>query len=51
MVFFKEIELYNEVLSIVVFCDYVWVVCDEVDMLELKGKIVLVLGDGYCLCD
>ncbi|EJL6703901.1 DNA-binding transcriptional regulator OxyR [Vibrio cholerae] len=48
---FKEIELYNEVLSIAVPCDHAWAARDEVDMLELKGKTVLALGDGHCLRD
>ncbi|BCK04173.1 DNA-binding transcriptional regulator OxyR [Vibrio cholerae] len=48
---FKEIELYNEVMSIAVPCDHAWAARDEVDMLELKGKTVLALGDGHCLRD
>ncbi len=48
---FKEIELYNEVLSIAVPCDLASAARDEVDMLELKCKTVLALGDGHCLRD
>ncbi|CSB44296.1 DNA-binding transcriptional regulator OxyR [Vibrio cholerae] len=32
-------------------CDHAWAARDEVDMLELKGKTVLALGDGHCLRD
>ncbi len=48
---FKEIEVYNEPLSVAVPCDHEWAVLEHVDMMELKGKTVLALGDGHCLRD
>ncbi|NAX20839.1 DNA-binding transcriptional regulator OxyR [Vibrio sp. V39_P1S14PM300] len=48
---FKEIEVYNEPLSVAVPCDHEWAKLDEVDMHELSGKTVLALGDGHCLRD
>ncbi|EGU29667.1 DNA-binding transcriptional regulator OxyR [Vibrio ichthyoenteri ATCC 700023] len=48
---FKEIEIYNEPLSVAVPCDHEWAQLDEVDMLELNGRTVLALGDGHCLRD
>ena len=48
---FKEIEVYNEPLSIAVPCDHEWAKLDQVDMLDLNGKTVLALGDGHCLRD
>ncbi len=48
---FKEIELYNEPMSIAVPCDHEWAKRDDIDMLELNGKTVLALGDGHCLRD
>ncbi|MFS1413794.1 DNA-binding transcriptional regulator OxyR [Vibrio sp. 10N.286.49.C2] len=48
---FKEIEVYNEPLSIAVPCDHEWAGKAELDMLELNGRTVLALGDGHCLRD
>lgn len=48
---FKEIELYQEPLSIAVPCDHEWAELEQVDMLDLNGKTVLALGDGHCLRD
>ena len=48
---FKEIEVYNEPLSVAVPCDHEWAQLDEIDMLELNGRTVLALGDGHCLRD
>ncbi|EJG1716369.1 DNA-binding transcriptional regulator OxyR [Vibrio parahaemolyticus] len=48
---FKEIEVYNEPLSVAVPCGHEWAQLDQVDMLELDGKTVLALGDGHCLRD
>ncbi|WP_165310106.1 DNA-binding transcriptional regulator OxyR [Vibrio ziniensis] len=48
---FKEIDVYNEPMSIAVPCDHPWADHDEIDMLELNGKTVLALGDGHCLRD
>lgn len=48
---FKEIEVYQEPLSVAVPCDHEWASLDHVDMLELNGKTVLALGDGHCLRD
>ncbi|MGD8118219.1 MULTISPECIES: DNA-binding transcriptional regulator OxyR [unclassified Vibrio] len=48
---FKEIEIYNEPLSVAVPCGHEWADLDELDMLELNGKTVLALGDGHCLRD
>ncbi|MBE4071010.1 DNA-binding transcriptional regulator OxyR [Vibrio parahaemolyticus] len=48
---FKEIEVYNEPLSVAVPCGHEWAQLDQVDMLELNGKTVLALGDGHCLRD
>ncbi|CAE6889345.1 COG0583 Transcriptional regulator [Vibrio sp. B1REV9] len=48
---FKEIEVYNEPLSVAVPCDHEWAMLDHIDMLELNGKTVLSLGDGHCLRD
>ncbi len=48
---FKEIDVYNEPMSIAVPCEHPWAKLDEVDMLELNGKTVLALGDGHCLRD
>ncbi|WP_217512742.1 DNA-binding transcriptional regulator OxyR [Vibrio metschnikovii] len=48
---FKEIDIYNEPMSIAVPCSHEWANRDEVDMLELNGKTVLALGDGHCLRD
>ncbi|MCW8332846.1 DNA-binding transcriptional regulator OxyR [Vibrio paucivorans] len=48
---FKEIEVYNEPMSVAVPCDHEWANLDEIDMLELNGKTVLALGDGHCLRD
>ena len=48
---FKELEVYNEPLSIAVPCDHEWAELDQLDMLALNGKTVLSLGDGHCLRD
>lgn len=48
---FKEIEVYNEPLSIAVPSDHEWASLDQVDMLDLNGRTVLALGDGHCLRD
>ncbi len=48
---FKEIEIYNEPLSIAVPCDHEWSHLDKVDLNLLNGKTVLSLGDGHCLRD
>lgn len=48
---FKEIDIYNEPMSIAVPCSHEWANRDKVDMLELNGKTVLALGDGHCLRD
>ncbi|CAH0541679.1 DNA-binding transcriptional regulator OxyR [Vibrio marisflavi] len=48
---FKEIEVYEEPMSIAVPCDHEWASLAELDMLELNGKTVLALGDGHCLRD
>ncbi|AQW58380.1 DNA-binding transcriptional regulator OxyR [Vibrio owensii] len=48
---FKEIEVYNEPLSVAVPCDHEWAGLDHIDMLDLNGRTVLALGDGHCLRD
>ncbi len=48
---FKEIELYNEPLSLAVPCQHEWAELEQMDMAELKGRTVLALGDGHCLRD
>lgn len=48
---FKEIEIYNEPLSVAVPCDHEWADRDSVNMEELSGKTVLSLEDGHCLRD
>lgn len=48
---FKEIEVFNEPLSVAVPCDHEWAKLDEVEMLALNGRTVLALGDGHCLRD
>lgn len=48
---FREIEVYNEPLSIAVPCQHEWAKLEQLDMLELNGKTVLALGDGHCLRD
>ncbi|WP_428772698.1 DNA-binding transcriptional regulator OxyR [Vibrio sp.] len=48
---FKEIELYNEPLSLAVPCQHEWSELEQMDMAELKGRTVLALGDGHCLRD
>ncbi|MGY0617588.1 DNA-binding transcriptional regulator OxyR [Vibrio sp. FJH11] len=48
---FKEIEVYDEPLSVAVPCDHEWASLECVDMMSLKGKTVLALGDGHCLRD
>lgn len=48
---FKEIDVYDEPLSVAVPCEHEWAHLDDVDMKELNGKTVLSLGDGHCLRD
>ncbi|CAH0527209.1 DNA-binding transcriptional regulator OxyR [Vibrio hippocampi] len=48
---FKEIEVYNEPLSIAIPCDHEWASLSEIEMDQLEGKTVLSLGDGHCLRD
>ncbi|OEE36758.1 DNA-binding transcriptional regulator OxyR [Vibrio anguillarum] len=48
---FKEIDLYDEALSIAVPSGHEWAAKSEVSMLDLKGRTVLALGDGHCLRD
>lgn len=48
---FKEIEIYNEPLSVAVPRDHEWSKLDKVDLNLLNGKTVLSLGDGHCLRD
>ncbi|WP_136485275.1 DNA-binding transcriptional regulator OxyR [Vibrio sp. H11] len=48
---FKELDIYVEPMSIAIPCGHEWAERDEVDMMELKGKTVLALGDGHCLRD
>lgn len=48
---FKEIEIYQEPLSIAVPSDHEWANNDVVDMSLLNGRTVLALGDGHCLRD
>ncbi|MCL9780428.1 DNA-binding transcriptional regulator OxyR [Vibrio sp. S4M6] len=48
---FKEIEIYEEPMSIAVPCEHEWAKRPEIDMHELNGKTVLALGDGHCLRD
>lgn len=48
---FKEIEVYEEPMSIAVPYEHEWADLSELNMLELNGKTVLALGDGHCLRD
>ncbi|MGX9418040.1 DNA-binding transcriptional regulator OxyR [Vibrio sp. RC27] len=48
---FKEIEIFNEPLSIAVPIDHEWSELDKVDLEQLNGRTVLSLGDGHCLRD
>ncbi|WP_117235974.1 DNA-binding transcriptional regulator OxyR [Vibrio maerlii] len=48
---FKEIDIYDEPLSVAVPCDHEWAQLKEFDMLDLNGHTVLSLGDGHCLRD
>ncbi|QMV13091.1 DNA-binding transcriptional regulator OxyR [Vibrio spartinae] len=48
---FKEIELYNEPMSLAVPADHPWAKSEQLDMSNLKGQTVLMLGDGHCLRD
>ncbi len=48
---FKEIDVYDEPLSVAVPYGHEWADLDEVDMHDLKGRTVLSLGDGHCLRD
>ena len=41
---FKEIEVYNEPMSVAVPCDHEWANLDEIDMLELNGKTSVGAG-------
>ncbi|MGR5177824.1 DNA-binding transcriptional regulator OxyR [Vibrio mediterranei] len=48
---FKEIEVYNEPMSIAVPCDHEWAQLEQIEMAQLSGQTVLSLGDGHCLRD
>lgn len=48
---FKEIEIYNEPMSLAVPSDHEWATLDEIDMAKLKGRTVMALGNGHCLRD
>ncbi|MCE0493959.1 DNA-binding transcriptional regulator OxyR [Vibrio salinus] len=48
---FKEIEVYQEPLSVAVPSDHEWADREVIDMSLLSGKTVLSLGDGHCLRD
>ncbi len=48
---FKEIDVYDEPLSVAVPYGHEWADLAEVDMHDLKGRTVLSLGDGHCLRD
>ncbi len=48
---FKEIDVYDEPLSVAVPYGHEWADLEEVDMHDLKGRTVLSLGDGHCLRD
>ncbi|MEZ9230176.1 DNA-binding transcriptional regulator OxyR [Vibrio amylolyticus] len=48
---FKEIELYDEPLALAVPCDHEWAGLEFIDVDELNGRTVLMLGDGHCLRD
>ncbi|NLS13486.1 DNA-binding transcriptional regulator OxyR [Vibrio sp. SM6] len=48
---FREIELFNEPLSVAVPSGHEWATLNEVDMALLDGRTVLSLGDGHCLRD
>jgi LysR family hydrogen peroxide-inducible transcriptional activator len=48
---FKEVEIYQEPLSVAVPCEHEWAQYDQIDMSQLNGKTVLALGDGHCLRD
>ncbi|MGC9404465.1 DNA-binding transcriptional regulator OxyR [Vibrio genomosp. F10] len=48
---FKEIELYNEPLALAVPSDHEWAGLEFLNVDELNGRTVLMLGDGHCLRD
>lgn len=48
---FKEIVLYDELMTLAVPCDHEWANNDSIEMENLNGKTVLMLGDGHCLRD
>ncbi|CAM3563301.1 Hydrogen peroxide-inducible genes activator [Vibrio aerogenes CECT 7868] len=48
---FKEITVYNEPLSLAVPSQHEWAHNQQVEMAELNGKTVLMLGEGHCLRD
>ncbi|UJF19227.1 DNA-binding transcriptional regulator OxyR [Vibrio sp. SS-MA-C1-2] len=48
---FIEIPLYNESMELAVPSNHQWATNQEIDMCELNGKTVLMLGDGHCLRD
>ncbi|MGF1699922.1 DNA-binding transcriptional regulator OxyR [Photobacterium makurazakiensis] len=48
---FIELPLYHEPMVLAVPEDHPWSSLDCLDMLELSGETVLMLGDGHCLRD
>ena len=48
---FIEIPLYNELMQLAVPSNHEWANQQQVDMCQLSGKTVLMLGDGHCLRD
>lgn len=48
---FKEIEIYQEPLSVAVPSHHEWADKEVLDMSLLSGRTVLALGDGHCLRD
>lgn len=38
-------------MLLVIYEDYLWVNCECVLMVDLVGEKLLMLEDGYCLCD
>ncbi|WP_047047514.1 DNA-binding transcriptional regulator OxyR [Vibrio mexicanus] len=48
---FKEIDLYDEPMSLAVPCSHEWAGIECLEAEQLNGKTVLMLGDGHCLRD
>lgn len=48
---FIEVLLFDELMLLVIYEDYLWVNCECVLMVDLAGEKLLMLEDGYCLCD